>query len=348
MRLPWTRERQADEPTAPWETSYQETATEADVLACFRLILGRAPNKEEWRGHSARAGEPLAQVVSSYLTSLEFQRRGLLTHNDAEEILSADIQGFRIYSSLDDAAVGRHVRGDNYERDVTALFRSRLRPGMRVIDIGANIGYFTMLAASLVGPEGRVLAIEPNPRNVRLLEASRRANRFDHVAVAQTAAGRDTGVLILNTSFSNGTTSTPPDELAQLLSAETVACLRIDSLVGIDDTVDLIKVDVEGAEFNALLGGEATIRRCHPFIISEFSPGMMPGISNISGEDYLHWLIGLGYDLAVVEPDGSLTEVRSDVGAIMRIYDERMTDHIDIAAVVNDEGSRRKASRPPG
>ena len=306
-------------------------------MACFRLILGRVPNKEEWRGHSMRAGEPLAQVVSSYLTSLEFQRRGLLAHDATGDIVPADIQGFRIYSALDDAAVGRHVRGDNYERDVTALFRSRLRPGMGVIDIGANIGYFTMLAASIVGPEGRVLAVEPNPRNVRLLEASRRANRFDHVTVVQTAAGRETGLLILNTSFSNGTTSAPPDELAQFLSAEVVPCLRVDSLLGLNDPVDLIKVDVEGAEYNALLGGEAIIRRFRPFIVSEFSPAMMPGISNISGEDYLRWLIALGYNLAVVEPDGSLIDVGSEIGAVMNIYEARMTDHIDIAAFVSDD-----------
>jgi FkbM family methyltransferase len=348
MRLPWAKSRRVDKTTAPWEVLYEETTTEADVLACFRLILGRMPNKEEWRGHSMRAGEPLSQVVASYLTSLEFQRRGLLSPDIADEISSVDTEGFRIYSSLNDAAVGRHVRGDNYERDVTALFRSKLQPGMRVIDIGANIGYFTMLAASLVGPGGHVLAVEPNPRNVRLLEASRRANGFDHVTVAQIAAGRETGLLILNTSFSNGTTSTPSDELAQFLSAEAVPSLRIDSLLTSDEKVDLIKVDVEGAEFNALLGGEATIRRCRPFIISEFSPAMMPGISNISGEDYLHWLIGLGYDLAVVEPDGSLTEAGSDIGAVMRIYEARMSDHIDIAAIVSDDGSRRKASLPPG
>ena len=209
---------------------------------------------------------------------------------------------------------------------------------MNVVDIGANIGYFTMLAASLVGPRGHVLAVEPNPRNMRLLEASRRANRYDHVTLAQAAAGRETGILILNTSYSNGTTSAPPDDLAQLLSAESVPCLRLDSLVDVNTTVDFIKVDVEGAEYNALLGAEGTIRRCRPFIVSEFSPAMMPGISHVSGEDYLNWLISLGYDLSVVEPDGDLTETGTDTGAVMRIYASRMTDHIDILAQPREPG----------
>ena len=332
MRLPWAAKRSANQTSELSAGVFHEIATEADIMACFRLILGRMPNPEEWRGHSSRAGEPLDQVVSSYVTSLEFQRRGFLNHDAAEEIVATDVQGFLIYSRLDDAAVGKPVRGDNYERDVTSLFRSRLQPGMSVVDIGANIGYFTMLAASLVGPQGHVLAVEPNPRNVRLLEASRRANHFDHVTIAQSAAGRETGILILHTSFSNGTTSAPPDELGQLLSSESVSCLRLDPLLDAWATVDLIKVDVEGAEYNALLGAEATIRRCRPFIISEFSPGMMPGISHIDGEEYLRWLLALGYDLGVVEPDGSLTETGTDIDAVMRIYQSRMTDHIDIAA----------------
>ncbi|WP_419758755.1 FkbM family methyltransferase [Acidisoma sp.] len=332
MRLPWARTRPIPEIREPWTTTFEDTASEADILGCFRLILGRMPNPEEWRGHSSRVGEPLGQVVSSYVTSLEFQRRGFLNRDPGEDIVSTEVQGFRIYSNQNDAAVGKPVRDDNYEPDVTRLFRSRLQPGMSVVDIGANIGYFTMLAATLVGAQGHVLAVEPNPRNVRLLEASRRANGFDNVTVAQSAAGRETGILILNTSFSNGTTSAPPDELGQLLAAESVSCLRLDSLLDAWTTVDLIKVDVEGAEYNALLGAEATIRRCRPFIISEFSPGMIPGISHISGEDYLSWLISLGYVLGVVEPDGSLSETGTDIDAVMRIYRSRMSDHIDIAA----------------
>ncbi len=279
-----------------------------------------------------RAGEPLAQVVASYLTSLEFQRRGLLKITGNGGITASEVQGFIIYTNDQDAAVGRHVRADNYERDVTAIFRDTLRDGMRVVDLGANIGYFTLLAASLVGPRGHVFAVEPNPRNVQMIEASRRVNSFNHVTVAPVAAGRDTGVLMLNTSYSNGTTSDAPSEIEQLFGAEVVPSLRLDTLLGADAQVDLIKVDVEGAEYNALLGGEQTIRRCRPVIVSEFSPAMMPGISRISGEDYLKWLIALGYALSVIEPNGWLTQTGSDINRVMQIYAARLSDHIDIVA----------------
>ncbi|MBV9812943.1 MAG: FkbM family methyltransferase, partial [Acetobacteraceae bacterium] len=179
----------------PWQRGYEPAANESDIVSCFRLLLGRAPNREEWRGHVSRVGEPLAGVVASYLNSLEFTRRGLLAQDALRRVETSQLEGFAIFTYADDAAIGRHVSADNYERDVTAVIRRLLRPGMGVIDVGANIGYFTMLAASLVGSTGYVIAIEPNPDNAKLLEASRRANGFSHVTVCQTAAGRDTGLL---------------------------------------------------------------------------------------------------------------------------------------------------------
>ncbi len=322
-RPPWER--------PPWERPYDPLADADDIFYCFRLLLGRSPNPEEWRGHASRVGEKLDSVVASYAGSLEFSRRGLTAQDHMGGITLAELPGFRIYVAADDAAVGRHVRDDNYERDVTAVFRRLLAPGMGVLDIGANIGYFAMLSASLVGGAGHVLAIEPNPRNARMLEASRRANGFTQVTLSQTAAGPNTGLLVLHRSHSNGTTSTLPEGVAVLLDAETVPCVRPDALVSPDRRIDLIKVDVEGAEYQALLGCAGIIARDRPTIISEFSPDLMEGISGIDGRGYLKWLTGLGYELSVVEPDGSL-HVARNTEDVMAAYQQRGTDHIDIVA----------------
>ncbi len=311
---------------------FDSHATEADILACFRLLLGRAPNPEELRGHKTRIGEDLSGVVASYLNSLEFHRRDLLRPDDLTGVVVTELEGFRIYSSASDAAVGRYVREDNYERDVTVVFRTLLRPGMGVLDIGANIGYFALLSAAIVGPSGYVMAVEPNPRNVRLLEASRRANRFDHLVIVQTAAGAETGLLVLHTSHSNGTTSAPPDNLRHLLGAETVACARPDVLLPIDRRIDLIKVDVEGAEYQALLGCSDTIARHRPIIVSEFSPSMLAGISGIDGPAYLRWLGAWGYSLSIIESDGTMRPVDDEDNEIMRAYATRQSDHIDLVA----------------
>ncbi len=315
----------------PRDRPFDPSASESDILACFRLLLGRNPNREEWRGHTMRVGEDLAGVVGSYVNSLEFHRRGLLERKPRGGVGLAELPGFRIFTAEEDAAVGRYVRQDNYEREVTAVFRKALAPGMGVLDIGANIGYFSLLAASLVGPSGYVLAVEPNPRNVRLLEASRRANGFEHVVISQTAAGPGTGLLVLHTSHSNGTTSALPASADDLLGAETVACIRPDNLLEPDRRIDLIKVDVEGAEYLALLGCGRIIAKLRPMIVSEFSPSMIAGISGIDGRAYLRWLTGFGYALSIIEPDGTDRPV-GDVEEVMDEHHRRQSDHLDLLA----------------
>ena len=312
-------------------------ATTRDIFYCFRLLLGRHPHPEEWRGHAMRAGEELNGVVSSFAGSLECARRGVLVRGpqvgpQQGGPVVTEIEGFMLFSDADDASVGSAVRAGSYEPEICALFRNLLRPGMNVVDIGANIGFFAMLSASLVGPGGHVVAVEPNPRNARLLESSRRRNGFDNMTVLQVAAGRDNGLLVLNTSYSNGTTSPLPQDVVAMLATETVPSIRLDALLPQGRKIDLIKIDVEGAEYPALQGCEAAIRHHCPHIISEFSPGLMPGIAGIDGRGYLDWLIGLGYGLSVICPDGKLLAAGLDVAAVMAAYEARRADHIDILA----------------
>jgi hypothetical protein len=119
-----------------------------------------------------------------------------------------------------------------------------------------------------------------------------------------------------------------------MMGAETVPCIRPDCLIATNRRIDLIKVDVEGAEYLALQGCTRIIERDHPVIISEFSPGMMQGISGIDGPSYLGWLTGFGYRLSVIEPDGALLAMASGHEGVMQVYRERGTDHIDIVATI--------------
>lgn len=318
--------------SAPWTIAHERTATPEDIFYSFRLLLGRSPNREEWRGHAGNAGRDLDSVVRSYLTSLEFSRREnlLLGERMTEGLTLKKLKDFSMYASENDAAVGRHILEDSYEPHVTSVFRARLRPGMHVVDVGANIGYFTMLSASIVGPSGSVLAVEPNAESVKVLEASRRANSFEQVTVLQVAAGRAPGLLVLNPSYSNGMTSAPPDDVSALMRSITVPSFQLDDLIPHDRTIDFVKIDVEGAEYNALLGASETLQRCHPTVVSEFSPDMMPGISGIDGRGYLRFLLDLGYRMSVVELGGELTDCGSDVEKVMNAYRSSGVDHIDL------------------
>ena len=313
----------------PLPARFAPAATQADILACFRLILGRNPNPEEWAGHSANAGQPLDAVVANYLGSAEFSRRGLLRRQEGAVRL-AELPGYRIYAPVADEAVGRHAAAGQYDLHVAAVLRRVLRPGMGMIDLGANIGVFALQAAALVGPGGAVLAVEPNPANARLLEASRLANGFGWMTVCQAAAARTLGVLALHSFDSNGTVTGCGE--AGLLTAQTVAGVPVDCLVSPGQRIDLVKIDVEGGEHLALLGAEGTLRRCRPVIVSEFSPGQLAVVSGIDGPGYLGWLEGLGYRLAVLGPDGGFAPGQP-AAAVMAAYEAAGVDHIDIVAV---------------
>ncbi len=316
---------------APWRRTFPAVATASDVYHCFRLILGRNPNHEEWEGHAANVGRDLTEVVANYVNSLEFDRRGLRAPPRSGRPLIAERDGWRMYADPADDAVGRHVLFGEYEPAVAAQFHEVVKPGMNVVDIGANIGFFTLLAAHLTGPSGQVFAVEPNPANVRLIEASRLLNRFVHVTVWQAAAADRTGLKVLNTFHSNGTTADPSGDPDRLWDATTVACLRLDDVLP-GDPVHLVKADVEGAEYTALRGCERMLRRWRPVIVSEFSPGQLPGISGVTGPDYLSWLIALGYRLAILHEAGPPQEAGIDVGLVMAAFANRGADHIDIVA----------------
>ena len=320
----------------PWEKPFDPKTNIEDIYFCYRLLLGRNPNAYEVSaGHlTARVGDDLSNAVKLYLQSEEFARRGLLRQDHSSEVSVTELDGFNIYSANNDMLIGRALRAGSYEPHITALFRQLLRPGMGVIDLGANIGYFTMLAARLVGTAGYVLAIEPNRQNVKLLEASRRFNKFDQVHVAQMAASSQLGILALHIFHSNGTTSNLDGDLDTLLGSETVPCVAVDNLVPPDRRIDLIKIDVEGAEYDALQGCKQILTANRPVIISEFSPGFLQSVSKVDGATYLKWLLGWGYMLSIIQPDGSLLNVQNDWKRIIAAHEERCAGHIDILAQI--------------
>jgi FkbM family methyltransferase len=327
------REGRSTDLTEPWKIPQGPTTPE-DIFYCFRLLLGRPPNREEWEGHVGQASSDLDAVVRSYMSSLEFSRRAetLLSHRLNDRVSLVSSRGFSIYVQDDDPAVGQHVKGDRYEPHVTAVFRDHVRRGMHVLDIGANIGYYTMMSASLVGPSGSVTAIEPNADSVRLLEASRRANSFANVTVFQVAAGREPGLLVLHGSYGNVMTSAAPAEATALINSTTVQSFRVDDLIPRDRNIDFLKIDVEGAEYNALLGASLLIKRCHPTIVSEFSPSTMPGISGVDGRQYLRFLLDFGYTIAIIEREGRLRECGAESEKVMAAFSTSGVDHIDILA----------------
>lgn len=129
-------------------------------------------------------------------------------------------------------------------------------PGDAVVDVGANIGYMALLAARRVGPAGRVIAVEPTQRAFGLLEINAARNFPDRVTAVRAACDETDGMATLFVSdYSSDLNSMRPDAVLNAGSQETVPARTLRSLsreLGI--TPDVVKIDVEGAEWNVLKG----------------------------------------------------------------------------------------------
>lgn len=313
---------------APWEMDFPPAATEDDILACFRLLLGRRPGSNEWPGHAARIGEELAPVVSTYLNSQEFTNRNLISRGLGQWQL-VNLPHCKMFASPEDTFIGGVlINTGSYEPHITKVFREHLRPGMHVLDIGANIGYFSLLAAFIVGPAGFVQCWEPSATNVRALYASQVANGFRNIEVIQAAATDTPRLLNYFRANSNGNVadvqSARPEDI---LASETVMGLRIDDCVSPDTPLNFVKIDVEGHEFKALTGALKTLQRTRPVIVSEFSPDSLANASGISGRQYLDFFAELGYGVSVITHDAVAAGSIED--ALLR-YEQNGTDHIDL------------------
>lgn len=151
----------------------------------------------------------------------------------------------------------------SFEYGKQRLMSSLLHPGDTMYDIGANVGYYTLLASHRVGPSGRVVAFEPLPANVRLVERHLRLNRVRNVSVHEVAVSDREGRARFAPNASNAM-----GKLSDAGSIE-VAMISLDSFVsaaGLPDPT-LLKIDVEGAELGVLRGAATLLDRARPSIL---------------------------------------------------------------------------------
>jgi FkbM family methyltransferase len=162
-----------------------------------------------------------------------------------------------------------------YELPIQEILVKHLRPGDTFYDIGANVGFFTAIAAKLVGSRGRVFAFEPVPENATQIEYNARLNRFINITVLETAVTNTTGqgelLLAHHAGGSTLSIADPPPDLRGKLAVELIA---LDDLVIQQLTPPtVVKIDVEGAEIDVLRGMSRTIEKFKPVIITEVDDG---------------------------------------------------------------------------
>jgi FkbM family methyltransferase len=161
----------------------------------------------------------------------------------------------------------------SHETEVQDIFATVLKPGMVYYDVGANVGFFSIIAARLVGAEGRVFSFEPLPQNADQIAYNARLNGFSNVSIRREAMGGSDRTETFCTSLEPTwgrleAVGKRPMKPAEQIS---VGVRQLDTLCGHDQLPkpQLMKIDVEGAEIEVLSGGLATLAASRPLIVME-------------------------------------------------------------------------------
>jgi FkbM family methyltransferase len=248
---------------------------------------------------------------------------------------------------------------NRHESETLRQVRQLVKPGMIVLDVGAHVGYYTRHCAQLVGPEGRVIAFEPHPRTFKTLR--RNVQQFPQVIPAPVAVAEAEGTaelydyLMMSASGSlhydetmlalqkaQLTDSDIAPRIATQFPVETYTVRTTpadDYLAGFGiDRVDVIKMDIEGAEMSALRGMQQTIARSpNLYLIMEYNPQALKAFG-FEPETALAEVLGMGFArVEAIEPDGTLTDLTHDQSAIAGLT-TRLMAHMGVKNLLFTRG----------
>lgn len=198
----------------------------------------------------------------------------------------------------------------SYELELQQCFGEFIKGGDVVFDIGANVGFHTLLASSIVGPTGKVFSFEPVPRNLVYLRRHLQLNSIENVSVLEYAISDRSGTSL----FDEG-----PDNSMGSLSASgglTVSTATLDELISAGEIPipDYMKIDVEGAEVQVLAGAMSLLKTFHPTLFLS-THGTEPHRQCCS------LLNGLGYELSSMDERSSIEETAE----VLAVYPQEIS-----------------------
>ncbi len=253
---------------APPRPRWDDRPTEDDIFFAYRLILKRDPDPAGFEHYKqlVAGGLTLDRLIRAFENSDEHQAR----LGDESRPTPVDLGGYQVCIQKRDTDFGQAIfHTHDYEPHVRRLLAEHLREGDVCVDVGANVGCIAFQAATIVQAGGLVVAVEPNPENLRLLYAGIVLNGFTNVRVLPCAASRRSAVCSLTGGVSN----------THVVSARNVAdgglyaqAVVLDEWLSWLPRLDFVKMDIEGHEPEALDGFRALITRHRPALLIEFNP----------------------------------------------------------------------------
>ncbi len=220
-------------------------------------------------------------------------------------LVLAEVQGSKMYLDLSDRYVSIGLFLDsNYEKGTSDLFKKLLKPGMVVLDVGAYIGYYTLIAAKIVGDKGKVFVFEPDPNNYELLLKNIQINSYQNVVAVNKAVSNQAGKGELFLSSENRGDHRIYNSLDSRPAIEIELISLDEFFKNQEHPIDLIKMDIQGAEMAALLGMNKILER-NPNLkmIIEFWPFGLEKFG-YSLAEFLNHIQNLSYRLQLITDEG--------------------------------------------
>lgn len=291
---------------------FPNQSTVLDVYMCYRLMLGRRPELKLDCLRKRADFNDLRDLTYGFIRAEEFRNRwetagleitGKLDTNVLPEVpVMAQLTDFKLWFYLSDRIVGWGALQNVYESDLAAAIRGFVKPGMFCCDLGANIGYFSLMMAH-AGAD--VYAFEPFPKNYVLLQRNIEENCFGGQIMAfQTAVTDKSGSsrLFVDSNESDYVAMFVPalGDSSEGFREVEIQTVELDQVVPKDRTVSCIKMDIEGSEPLAVRGMSRILSRDKPRIFFEFNSRAIHEHSGRKPAELLESLMQVGYRITTL------------------------------------------------
>mgnify|MGYP006409962503 CR=1 FL=1 len=237
-------------------------------------------------------------LTGTHISKYSFVQKLIKKINTALKPEFVEIEGNKIYLDKQDSLF-LSIRG-HHEKTATRIAREAIKEGDTVIDIGANIGYYTLLFAKWVGPHGKVYAFEPEPSNFQLLEKNVKANNYKNVTIFQKAVSdkNDKLTFYISDESSAANQLFKPKKYSKIIEVDSI---KLDECFSHDQKIDFIKIDIQGAEGTAIKGMTSLLEKnSNTVIMQEWWPDAIKKY-HMDSDEHLKILDKLGYSFYEID-----------------------------------------------
>jgi FkbM family methyltransferase len=279
------------------------------VVWAYRLLLGREPEDEATVERWARNLDR-ASLLAGMMNSPEFRAINPMLARNPKAWVWADVGRFVLRVHLADMHVSANVIAGQFEPRETRFVRNHLKPGGVALDIGANLGYYTLMFAEAVGEHGCVYSFEPMPELFDSLQQSVAKNDLQDrvtafkVALSERAAEVELCFAPGSPNWGGAFVMGPNETVPAGHEVQKVPAHALDEILDLP-RCDFIKIDVEGAEPLVIAGAAEALTRTHPIILSEIHTSQLERVSGKTAADYIRSLRDLGYRCHSLAEDGN-------------------------------------------